>query len=165
MTTKRDSLRERARQSIDPDAPMTPAGGLPAPAVTVQAEPEPEPQQESTLNKDAVVTPLPTRRSSERSSVRGEEGKLETALDDPAITPGRSNYRSFYIEDALFARFRAAVYWSSRREEAGGDVPENMSVAVSEYMERTASDLEQRFNGGQVFRSTPEQRKRRKKGK
>ena len=106
---------------------------------------------------------MPTPEQSSRHTTKTADDARETALDDPAITPGRSNYRSFYVEDALFARFRAAIYWSSRREEAGDDVPENMSVAISEYMERTANDLEKRFNDGQVFRPTPEQRKRRKR--
>jgi hypothetical protein len=71
-------------------------------------------------------------------------------------------YRSFYVEDGAFARFRAAIYWLARREDAEG-VPENMSVAVQEWMVATARDLEQRYNDGQVFRMPPAPKKRRAK--
>lgn len=81
----------------------------------------------------------------------------ESALDDPAVTAGRSSYRSFYVPDVVFARFRAAVHWSARREDADVDVPENMSVAVTREMARLADELERKFNGGHPFRPTPEQ--------
>jgi hypothetical protein len=74
-------------------------------------------------------------------------------------------YRSFYIEDTAFARFRAAIYWLSRRPDAADDVPDNMSVAVQEWMETTAADLERRYNAGEAFRMPPAPKKRRAKPK
>jgi hypothetical protein len=71
------------------------------------------------------ITPTITELTCRRCAV--------SAIEDPTITPGRKDYRSFYIEDATFARFRAAIYWLSRREDAAGEVPENMSVAVETW--------------------------------
>jgi hypothetical protein len=84
-----------------------------------------------------------------------------SALDDPTILAGRRDYRSFYVEDTAFARFRAAIYWLSRREDAAGVAPENMSVAIESFMIATAEDLEKRYNYGQPFRMPPGQRRRR----
>ena len=56
----------------------------------------------------------------------------------------------------MFARFRAAVYWTARRPDAT-DVPDNMSTGVEAYMEEVAADLERRYNDGAVFRATPDQ--------
>jgi hypothetical protein len=156
--------------AIDPDEPPPPPmAAVPAPvrseapqpaaAVNAALEDSTAPEAPSSVSREPSA---PVRRPRPVTSTAGG-GVGPTALDDPQILPGRSGYRSFYVEDALFARFRAAIYWSSRREDADDDVPENMSVAISDYMERTASELEKRFNGGEVFRPTPEQRKRRKR--
>lgn len=165
-TSKAARLRNRM-PAIDPDS-ITP----PPPAIHVAPEPPqsaPEPAV-ALVEPPAVVDVPADREAAEKSQPKRAAakpaakpvGEWETALDDPSIAPGRSYYRSFYIEDTVFARFRAAIHWSSRREDSEGEVPENMSVAISEYMERTASELEKRFNGGKVFRPTPEQRKKRK---
>jgi hypothetical protein len=84
-----------------------------------------------------------------------------SAVADPTILEGRRDYRSFYVEDTAFARFRAAIYWLSRPEDAAGEVPDNMSAAVEVWMEETATELEQRYNDGQPFRMPPGQRRRR----
>jgi hypothetical protein len=89
---------------------------------------------------------------------------MATALDDPALHAGRKAYRSFYVDDVAFGRFRAAIYWVARRPDAAGEVPENMSVAINDAMIDLAIELEQRFNGGEIFPPTPEQRKS-KRGK
>ena len=127
--------RLRHRLQIDPDAP----GPVPvAPATeTPVGAPQPEPRRARTT--------------------RGA-----TALDDPAILEGRNGYRSFYIEDSIFARFRSAIYWLARREDAMDQVPPNMSAAVEEFMRQTTEDLERRFNEGEIFRATPDQLKPRR---
>ena len=80
-----------------------------------------------------------------------------SSLVDPAIVAGRHGYRSFYVDDAVFARFRAAVYWLARHEDAAGQAPENMSTAVEDFMAATARDLEDRYHDGTPFRPTPDQ--------
>lgn len=123
------------------EAPNAEAEQLESPALTVEATPsEPQP---------ATPAPKPMRR--DRIS----------ALDDPTIVIGRRDYRSFYVEDTAFARFRAAIYWLSRREDAADDVPENMSVAIENFMTTTAEDLEKRYNDGQLFRMPPGTRRGR----
>jgi hypothetical protein len=82
------------------------------------------------------------------------------ALADPDIQVGRKSYRSFYIDDEAFARFRAAIHWSSRRPDSVGEVPENMSAAVESWMLNTARDLERRYNDEQVFRMPPKATRR-----
>jgi len=126
----------RQRMTIDPDAPEPP------PAETeLPAPPEPAPEAR-------------TRRR--RAAPGKNDPAWETALDDPAIDAERNGYRSFYVSDAVFARFRAAVYWTARRPDASG-VPDNMSAGVEAYMEEVAADLERRYNDGAVFRPTPDQ--------
>jgi len=88
---------------------------------------------------------------------------LQTAVDDPAIKPDRNGYRSFYVSDAVFARFRAAVHWTSRRPEIADRVHDNMSVAVEEFMRETAARLESEFNDGKFFPPTPKQVRRVRK--
>jgi hypothetical protein len=169
MTATSKAARLRSRMpAIDPDAPPSPpVAAVPAPVRSEAMEPPalvdvaPEESAASETPSSVSREPSAPARRSATSTAGGGVGP--TALDDPQIVPGRSGYRSFYVEDALFARFRAAIYWSSRREDADDDVPENMSVAISDYMEHTASKLEKRFNNGEVFRLTPEQRKRRKR--
>jgi hypothetical protein len=136
----------RARLSIDPDATPPPAvPPAPPPVVEpVKAEPEPVARPRAARSKPAA--------------------RRLNALEDPGITPGKRDYRSFYVEDSVFARFRAAVYWTSRHPDAAGEVPENMSAAVEEWMRDTAGDLEKRYNQGEVFRM-PMTAKRRKSGK
>jgi hypothetical protein len=84
---------------------------------------------------------------------------METALDDPALLAGRKTYRSFYVDDLAFGRFRAAIYWLARRPDAAGKVPENMSAAINDAMINLATELEKLFNNGNIFPPTPEQRK------
>ena len=64
--------------------------------------------------------------------------------------------------DQRSARFRAAIYWLSRREDAVDEVPENMSVAVEAWMEATATALERRYNDGNTFRMPPPPARRRR---
>lgn len=106
---------------------------------------------------DLADPPAPSQPPPAAAAV--DPARWSSALDDPAIVAGRRAFRSFYVDDETFARFRAAVHWSARREDAGDDVPENMSVAVAAFMAATAADLEARYNAGAPFRPTPEQRK------
>ena len=149
MSASGGAQRLRGRlPTIDPDAPASIAPQpIAAPVVTL-AETEP-------------AGGVPDRSQPPEASVAMEEPR-RNALHGPGILPGRMGYRSFYVEDGAFARFRAAIYWLARREDAEG-VPENMSVAVQEWMVVTAGDLEQRYNDGQVFRMPPAPKKRRAK--
>jgi hypothetical protein len=159
MSPTAKSERLRARLSINPDEPVAapppvaaaaPAVEQPAAAPDITEEPPPaEPVPRS--------GGAPARRRPRRAPAAAV-----SALDDPAITPGRKDYRSFYIEDAVFARFRAAIYWLSRREDAVDEVPENMSVAVEAWMEATATALERRYNDGNTFRMPPPPARRRR---
>lgn len=164
-TPKAQRLRDRL--SINPDelapAPRPAPAPAPAPATTpaVTSPPSPAADEPQELPEP---TPPPTRRISARTSARARQPAAPahvSAVDDPSITPGRKDYRSFYIEDATFARFRAAIYWLARREDAAGEVPENMSVAVETWMLETANELEQRYNDGETFRMPPATRRRR----
>jgi hypothetical protein len=137
MSAKADQLRNRL--SINPDEPP-PASQRRADTKT--AEPE-----------------KPTAKTQPRGSGRKQSDVLD-ALADPDIRVGRKSYRSFYIDDEAFARFRAAIHWSSRRPDAVDEVPENMSVAVETWMLNTARDLERRYNDGQVFRMPPKPTRR-----
>jgi hypothetical protein len=152
MSAKARRLSERI--TIDPDA-------VP-PAPTQSAEPiaRLEPVPEETPAAEISQTPVP--------AMPRQAGEWRTCLDDPAILDGRANYRSFYVEDTVFARYRAAVYWCARLADAEGLVGENMSVDVQKHMSEVARVLEDKFNNGEPFRPTPEQikkprRKRRTK--
>jgi hypothetical protein len=149
MSASGGAQRLRGRlPTIDPDAPASIAPQPIAPPVVTLAEAEP-------------AGGVPDHSQPPEASAAMEEPR-RNALHGPGILPGRMGYRSFYVEDGAFARFRAAIYWLARREDAEG-VPENMSVAVQEWMAATARDLEQRYNDGQVFRMPPAPKKRRAK--
>lgn len=163
-TPKAQRLRERL--SINPDElppPVRPASA-PAPDQPPTVTPEPaEAEQQPDLPEPA---PQPPRPAPAQTGGRGRRSPPSTpphvsAVDDPNITPGRKDYRSFYIEDATFARFRAAIYWLARREDAAGEVPENMSAAVETWMQDTATELEERYNDGETFRMPPVSKRRR----
>ncbi|MEJ2889441.1 hypothetical protein [Actinomycetospora aeridis] len=156
MTSKARELRRR--MSIDPDAPEPAPRPARTPPREIDETPEPEPEPPA-----PEPTPAPTKRRRRTSTT--DEPAWTTALDDPAIDPDRNGYRSFYVSDAVFARFRAAVYWTARRPDAT-DVPDNMSSGVEAYMEEVAADLERRYNDGAVFRATPDQKRahRRRQG-
>lgn len=159
-TPKAQRLRERL--SINPDelaAPVRPASA-PAPAQPPAATPTPpvEAEPQPDLSEPA---PQPPRRTPAQTGSRRSTPAHVSAVDDPHITPGRKDYRSFYIEDATFARFRAAIYWLARREDAAGEVPENMSAAVETWMQDTATELEERYNDGETFRMPPVSKRRR----
>ncbi len=152
----------RSRLSINPDE-------LPAPGprsdVSVDA-PGSAPKQ--ALSAEAEQVEQPTLAVAATSSelqpatpVKSMGKERINALDDPTIVTGRRDYRSFYVEDSAFARFRAAIYWLSRREDAADDVPENMSVAIENFMTITAEDLEKRYNDGRLFRMPPGTRRGR----
>ncbi|GAA4788292.1 hypothetical protein GCM10023200_23410 [Actinomycetospora chlora] len=95
-------------------------------------------------------------RGARRRSKPVADEQWATALDDPSIDPDGNGYRSFYVNDAVFARFRAAIFWTARRPDATG-VPDNMSAGVEAFMDEVATDLERRYNDGAVFRPTPDQ--------
>lgn len=173
MSPSAKAERLRSRLSINPDeAPPAPARraqpSTPQPATTelattepARTEPEPRPVPEPAPAEPAAADRLAKRPSRPSRPGRAVAAPV-SAVDDPGITPGRKDYRSFYIEDAAFARFRAAIYWLSRREDATDEVPENMSVAVETWMEETAAELERRFNNGEVFRMPPPLKRRRR---
>ena len=136
MSAKADQLRNRL--SINPD------------------EASPAPQRRTGVKE---TEPSKTSTTQSRVSDR-KQGDVLDALADPSIHVGCKGYRSFYIDDEAFARFRAAIYWSSRRPDAVDEVPENMSVAVESWMLNTARDLERRYNDGEVFRMPPKPTRR-----
>lgn len=117
------------------------------------------------IDPDREEAPPPSPAPVPRPTVR-PAGEWRSCLDDPAIVPGRGGYRSFYVEDTVFARYRAAVYWCARLADAEGDVGENMSVDIQGHMAEVALALEAKFNAGETFRPTPEQVKkpRRRRG-
>lgn len=186
-----DATPPRRPAAVDTPPVDTPPAGPPAdPSEQTEqtAEPtEPTEQDEPTEQSaeqtaptesapEPASTPPPTPARTPRSRTtraprtrgkRDDDLGWETALDDPAIDTDGNGYRSFYVSDAVFARFRAAVYWTARRPDATG-VPDNMSVGVEAYMEEVAADLERRYNEGAVFRPTPDQvraHRRREKGR
>ena len=160
MSVSSKANRLHSRLSINPDevpVPATrPSSGppvvTPVPALEEASAADPEPEPTAEAPAGAVEPALHVKPA-------GKE--RISALDDPTILAGRRDYRSFYVEDSAFARFRAAIYWLSRREDAAGVAPENMSVAIEGFMIATAEDLEKRYNHGQPFRMPPGQRRRR----
>jgi hypothetical protein len=156
VTRKTDRLR--GRLSIDPDAPAAhdePSGtATPSETPGEQDQPGRDVEDEATdtvSSSEATPSPPRTRSRAQQSPSRA----AISAVDDPEITPGRKSYRSFYLEDEAFARFRAAIYWCSRHPDALDEVPENMSLAIEDWMARIATDLEDRFNHAEVFRAPP----------
>jgi len=147
MSAKADQLRNRL--SINPDEPP------PAPQRRADTKTA-EPKKPTAAAAEVAAAKAKTQP---RGSGRKQSDVLD-ALADPDIRVGRKSYRSFYIDDEAFARFRAAIHWSSRRPDAVDEVPENMSVAVETWMLNTARDLERRFNDGQVFRMPPKPTRR-----
>jgi hypothetical protein len=169
MTTGSKASKLRGRLSINPDEVPSPAThtrpvapvAAPILALSEDAPPaEPEPAE----TPAPAVEPGPEPPSATTPAEPAREKRVN-ALDDPTILAGRRDYRSFYVEDATFARFRAAIYWLSRREDAAGQVPDNMSAAIEDFMAATAEDLEKRYNDGQPFRMPPGQRRRRSTSK
>lgn len=148
-----------------------------APTPVLESAPEPPPAAALTPVRDTPTAPEPapstdpparaTRSSAPRNRRKSRDDPgWASALDDPSVSGGGNGYRSFYVSDEVFARFRSAVYWTARRPDAS-DVPDNMSAGIEEYMDQVASDLERRFNGRSPFPPTPEQVKahRRREGK
>ena len=84
---------------------------------------------------------------------------VAAAKETSALSMG---YRSFYVSDEAYSRFRAAIHWSSRHPAAAGQVPDNMSAACEAWMDATADDLEARFHHGVPF-PVPPVKKRRKR--
>ena len=167
------SERLRGRLTINPDEIPAPAPAptpapqpvasqpvvLPAPEPVAEAEPEPIQQPE--VASDTAVTPLQPRERSVPAK------RARTPSSPPAATErppeGRSDYRSFYVSDEVYFRFRAAIFWSSRNPKAAGKVPDNMSAAVEQWMLELATDLEGRYNDGEAFPQPPAPRRRRRK--
>ena len=130
-------------------------------AATSDTSADASPDTASGATAEPTTTPDPSRpRSTSRRPSGRRSGRdrveWETAIDDPAISVDGNGYRSFYVSDQVFARFRAAIYWTARRPDVD-DVPDNMSVGIQDYMDSIASDLERRFNGKGVFPPTPDQ--------
>lgn len=151
MTAKSDRLLAKlpsfgTEPPIDPDA-------LPAPTPRkLRAQPAPVDEAEVSAAEPEPATAPPTTR----------------ADAPPAHAPPeeRSAYfRSFYVSDDVFERFRSAIFWSSRNPQAAGTAPDNMSVAVEDAMEQIATDLEQRYNKGEAFPEPPKTRRRRSRAK
>lgn len=134
-SAKAQRLRDRL-PTIDPDAPAPPAA-----AAAVRAVP---------------ATAQPSGSAGPATSGTGSAA-APSAVDE--VVAGKKDYRSFYIDDAVYARFRAAVHWTGRRQDAVGKAPESMSAAVEEFMEELATRLEREFNGGEVFPPAPRKRK------
>jgi hypothetical protein len=145
MSAKATRLRERL--SINPDEV--------APSAThhLSTEPEGMVQPESTRSNGVAGSAEP-HNSFDRSS------DAEVATDEALA--GRSDYRSFYVNDEIYFRFRAAIFWSSRNPKAVGHVPDNMSAAVEQWMGEVATDLERRYNDGEAFPSPPPPRRQRR---
>src|SRR4051794_6489368 len=161
--------RLRGRLTIDPGAVAGPSASQairvnPAPTSTAE-EKAPEVTAAGPALEPVQAEPAGEKPKSNRPASKTTKTAAVSAVDDPTILEGRRDYRSFYVEDTAFARFRAAIYWLSRREDAAGDVPDNMSAAVELWMEATATELEQRYNDGQPFRMPPGQRRRRSTSK
>lgn len=158
--SKSDRLRERMNRppAVDPDAPAAPTvpASVPAPA---------PPREEPSVEESPAPTetkPAP-QRATRRSGNAAKRPPVLNALEDPEITPGRKDYRSFYVDDAPFARYRAAIYWASRNPEFADEVAENMSQEIEDHMLAVAADLEQRVNGGEPFRMPPATKRRGRK--
>lgn len=146
----------RSRLSINPDEEPPP----PAAAIAV-----PEPVAPAELNAAEDQPPpvdVPETARAPRKKAKASPAARVSAVDDPKIVAGRKDYRSFYIEDTTFARFRAAVYWLSRHPEASAEVGENMSVAMERWMRDTANDLERRYNHDEVFPMPPVKERRKR---
>ena len=92
-----------------------------------------------------------------------EPGGGLNAVEDPECIPDRKMYRSFYVEDEAFHRFRAAIYWLSRDPRAAGEVSESMTADIERYMRDVATALEVSFNGGEVFPMPPATKRRKKR--
>jgi hypothetical protein len=136
-------------------APDTPE---PGPADTGRRSPTPPPPARTATAGKGTSRPRSgsaAARGARRRTAPADE-QWATALDDPSIDPDGNGYRSFYVNDAVFARFRASIFWTARRPDATG-VPDNMSAGVEAFMDEVATDLERRYNDGAVFRPTPDQ--------
>jgi hypothetical protein len=158
--TRSNRGRELAgRLSINPDeAPAPP----PRPAAKPPAEPsagENPPPAEPPAEPPAAA---PSQKAPRRARAsRTPAAPQVPATQGPGIVEGRMGYRSFYVADPAFARYRAAIYWLARNPQAAGQAPENMSVDIEDHMIAVAEDLERRFNDGQVFPAPPPSRRKR----
>lgn len=155
-TPKGDRLRARLNRPapVDPDGPAPPALG---PVDVPETTPTGPPVARTTEPEAAQTAPRPVSR---RASAAKTTAPRLNALEDPDCIPGEKDYRSFYVEDSAYFRFRAAIYWTSRNPAADDDVPENMTAAIEDYMITVAADLEQRFNSGEPFRMPPATKRR-----
>ncbi len=149
--------RLSARLSIDPDAEDPMPASRPTP---VPVEPAAAMAAEPSAAEERPTRVTPVTRVTSAGPAAGE-----TCLDDPEIKEGKRRYRSQYVRDTAFARFRSAIFWCSRRDDAAEvtltfdmQVPWNMSTAVDGFMEQVAEQLEQAFNEGRPFPPTLEQR-------
>jgi len=153
MSGKADRLR--GRLSINPDEVPAPLHA--ARPLRVQPNPTSQAPPAGALedgNSAAALRPVEvteTPAAAERTSLTSK-----TPTDGPAY------FRSFYVGNEVYDRFRAAIFWTSRNPRATGAVPENMSAAVEQFMASMAADLERRYNDGKVFPNPPKTRRRRR---
>ena len=126
---------------------------------------DPPPTRHRGTGPAEVATPEPTGLNSGMSpSEPGKSFDRSSDADESSdeMLAGRSDYRSFYVNDEIFFRFRAAIFWSSRNPKAVGQVPDNMSAAVEQWMDEVATDLERRYNDDEPFPSPPPPRRQRR---
>lgn len=89
-----------------------------------------------------------------------------SALEDPAYDMQAKGYHSFYVPNAIYARFRAAIHYTANRPDAEEEgLAGSMSAAVTAFLQATAEDLERRFNGGEVFQMPPSTKRRTRRGR
>ncbi|GGM84345.1 hypothetical protein GCM10012275_63770 [Longimycelium tulufanense] len=147
---------ETARHDNEPATTETPDVERPAPADEDANKPDKQKREEQQAI-EPKTDPPPGEQHTETPNERLDPDQWVTALDDPSIVPGHSDYRSFYVEDEPFARWRAAIFWLGRSPQARGDVPPNMSAALNNLFARQAAEWEQRYNGGRPFPPTDDQ--------
>ena len=181
-SAKRKRERFKGRVSVDPDAadfqPVStgPKAGEPAEKQEDDrgAAPAGEPEMSTVPTAteehpgEKAASDAPTEEHPESSpapdtardtvpALAEDPSNWKTALDDPAIVPGKSDYRSFYVEDSAFARWRAAIYWNARNPQTRGVIPKNMSEALAQLFRDQAAEWEKRFNNGNMYPPTDEQ--------
>lgn len=171
MSGKGRALQNRLVINPDEQVAPGPRAEPPAPApAAVEPEPAEEaPAAEEAPGEDEAPEPAaepasaPSRPRARARKPRAATPPVVLATEDPNYPQEINDYRSFYLANEVYARYRAAIFWASRNPEAMGLVPENMSQGVQQLMLEAAEDLEQRYNDGQVFRMPPPPKRRKKR--
>lgn len=163
MSAKGDRLRTQLpsfdmEPAVDPDAVAPPS-----PPRKLRAEPEQAPTAVAappSVSSEAAGSPAEPPKVSSKPKTAPKATPAPTGSEEAGE---RSAYfRSFYVDNGVFERFRAAIFWTARNPQAAGQVPENMSVAVEDAIEQIASDLERRYNDGKPFPEAQQTRRRRR---